>query len=50
MENNKKNNVVLPIVGALLAIVALVAFIVIKVTDQQAYYEKWKDYDDCGWM
>lgn len=46
----KKRNYTLPIIGALIAVVACVAYIVMKITQQQAYEDKWKEYDDCGWM
>ena len=49
-NNEKKVNFTLPIIGALLGIIALATYIIMKVTEQQAYEEKWKDYDDCGWM
>lgn len=38
----------LPIIGALLLVVASVGYIVYKVTIERAYNEKWKDYDECG--
>ena len=55
MENNitnneKKPNFTLPIIGALLGIIALATYIIMKVAEQQEYENKWKDYDDYGWM
>ena len=50
MEEKKKKNYLLPIVGALIAAVACVAYIVMKFAQQQQYDDKWSEYDDCGWM
>lgn len=46
----RSRNYTLPaIIGALVLIVASVAFIVMKIAQQeQLYREKWGDYDDCG--
>ena len=50
MEEKKKKNYLLPIVGALIAVVACVAYIVMKFAQQQQYDDKWSEYDECGWM
>lgn len=51
MEEKKKNNYVIPVIGALIAVVACVAYIVMKFASQQQQLEdKWSEYDDCGWM
>lgn len=51
-ENNKlcgKSYTIPAIIGALVVIIAGVAFIVAKIARQeQMYRDKWKDYDDCG--
>ena len=50
MEEKKKKNYVIPVIGAL-AVVACVAYIVMKFASQQQQLEdKWSEYDDCGWM
>ncbi len=44
-----KNYTIPAIIGALVLLVASVAFIVMKISQQeQMYRDKWKDYDDCG--
>lgn len=51
MEEKKKKNYVVPVIGALIAVVACVAYIVMKFASQQQQLEdKWSEYDDCGWM
>lgn len=50
MEEKKKKNFAVPIIGALFIVIACVAYIVMKITQQQAYDDKWKEYDDYGWM
>lgn len=51
MEEKKKKNYVIPVIGALIAVVACVAYIVMKFASQQQQLEdKWSEYDDCGWM
>ena len=50
MEEKKKRNSVIPVIGALVAVVACVAYIVMKFTQQQQLEDKWSEYDDCGWM
>ncbi len=42
-------NLVLPIIGAVIVVAAAVAYICLKVIDNTRYYEKWKDYEECGW-
>lgn len=49
-EKRKRKNYTIPIIGALVTVVVCVAYIVMKFTQQQAYDEKWSEYDDCGWM
>lgn len=49
-NDKKKTNPTIPVIGALLGIIGLATYIIMKVSEQQAYEEKWKDYDDCGWM
>ena len=51
MEEKKKKNYVIPVIGALIAVVACVAYIVMKFASQQQQLEdKWSEYDDSGWM
>ena len=51
MEEKKKKNYLIPVIGALIAVVACVAYIVMKFASQQQQLEdKWSEYDDCGWM
>ena len=51
MEEKKKKNYVIPVIGALIAVVACVAYIVMKFASQQQQLEdKWSEYDDCGSM
>lgn len=38
----------LPVIGALLLVVASVGYIVYRSVSERAYNEKWKDYDECG--
>lgn len=35
-------------IGALLLVVASTALFVYRYFEDKAYYEKWKDYDECG--
>ncbi len=44
----KKRNMVLPIIGALVIVIIGVAYIVMKITQQQMYEDKWSEYDECG--
>lgn len=48
-QKQKQGKWALPLIGALLLIVSSVAYIVLKMAQQQADNEKWKDYDDSGW-
>ena len=53
MENNantKKKSTIIPVICALAALVASVAYIVVKIMQEQEYERKWGEYDDCGWM
>jgi len=38
------------IMGALVLVVASVTLFVYRLMSNKAYYEKWKDYDECGLM
>ncbi|GEM_PF-201669 len=49
-SEEKKVNFTFPIIGALLGIIGLATYIIMKIAEQQEYENKWKDYDDCGWM
>lgn len=45
MEEKKKKNYVIPVIGALIAVVACVAYIVMKFASQQQQLEdKWSEY------
>ena len=44
----KKRNMVLPIIGALVIVIIGVAYIVMKITQQKMYEDKWSEYDECG--
>lgn len=38
----------LPIVGALTVLIAMVAYISSKLISERAYRQKWEEYDECG--
>ncbi len=38
----------LPIVGAIFIVVAAILYILYKGWSNKAYFERWKDYEDCG--
>lgn len=38
----------LPVVGALFLVMVSAAYIIYRAVSNRAYYEKWKDYDECG--
>ena len=38
----------LPIVGAVFIAVASILYILYKSWSNRVYFEKWKDYEDCG--
>lgn len=38
----------LPIVGAIFIAVVSILYILYKSWDNKLYFEKWKDYEDCG--
>lgn len=38
----------LPILGALFLVIASAAYILFRIWDNKLYYEKWKEYEDCG--
>ena len=52
MHNEEKRKLTMrntvPVIGALLLVVASVAYIMVKTMSDKAYNEKWKDYDECG--
>lgn len=51
MEEKKKRSalwVFVPVLTALVCVVASVAYIVFKIMSNKNYEEKWKDYDECG--
>lgn len=41
-------NMFLPIVGAVFIAVASILYILYKSWSNKVYFEKWKDYEDCG--
>jgi len=53
---NKKNEInpkkvlkmFLPIIGAIFISLISILYILWKSWDNRLYFEKWKDYDDCG--
>ena len=36
------------LLGALLLVIMSTAFLVYKYYEEKAYYDQWKDYEDCG--
>ncbi len=49
-KQNKQITWVVPVVSALILIVAAAAYILFKMGQEcGAAEDKWKDYDDCGW-
>ena len=38
----------LPIVGAVFIAVSAILYILYKSWSNKVYFEKWKDYEDCG--
>ncbi|MDR0222071.1 MAG: hypothetical protein LBI38_00835 [Oscillospiraceae bacterium] len=48
MSEPKKNWLV-PAAAAILAVIAAAAYLMFKIGQVSANYEKWKDYDDYGW-
>ncbi|MBQ7757217.1 MAG: hypothetical protein IJ031_02430 [Oscillospiraceae bacterium] len=48
MKENAENKGFYTIMGALILVVASTAFFVYKLMSNKAYYERWKDYDECG--
>lgn len=38
----------LPILGAIFLVIVSVAYILFRSWSNKLYYEKWKDYEDCG--
>ena len=47
-EKKKAFKSAIPVVCALLLVVASVAYIIYRTFSERAYNEKWKDYDECG--
>lgn len=45
---NRVLNMFLPIVGAVFIAVASILYILYKSWSNKVYFEKWKDYEDCG--
>jgi hypothetical protein len=41
-------NMFLPIVGAVFIAVSSILYILYKSWSNKVYFEKWKDYEDCG--
>ncbi len=38
----------MPILGALFLLIVSVAYILFRSWSNKLYYEKWKEYEDCG--
>ena len=45
---NKVLHMFLPIVGAIFIAVSSILYILYKSWSNKLYFEKWKDYEDCG--
>lgn len=45
----KKNNITIPIILAIAAILAAVAVLIFKLGQQSAGAASWSEYDDYGW-
>ena len=41
-------HMLIPVFGAVAIIITAAVYIIFKLT-QQTTYNKWSDYDDCGW-
>lgn len=48
LKVKRQKNWLVPVVGALILIVAAAAYVLFKM-GQNCTEDKWKDYDDCGW-
>lgn len=48
MTPHKVLGMFLPIVGAVFIAVASILYILYKSWSNRVYFEKWKDYEDCG--
>ncbi|MBO5449115.1 MAG: hypothetical protein J5994_07270 [Ruminococcus sp.] len=48
MSKNSQRKSFWAVMGALILVVASTALFVYKYFEDKAYYEKWKDYDECG--
>ncbi len=48
MSPNRVLNMFLPIVGAIFIAVISILYILYKSWSNKIYFEKWKDYEDCG--
>lgn len=53
MKNNigktTTGSLVFSILGAVIVVAGAVAYICLKLADNNRYNEKWKDYEECGW-
>ncbi|MBP5579759.1 MAG: hypothetical protein J6X56_09875 [Ruminococcus sp.] len=38
----------LPVLGAIFLVIVSVAYILFRSWSNKLYYEKWKEYEDCG--
>ncbi|MBZ4671637.1 MAG: hypothetical protein JG769_1941 [Oscillospiraceae bacterium] len=47
-ERKKLLKSALPVMGAIFLVMASAAYILFRAMSDRAYYEKWKDYDECG--
>lgn len=36
-------------VGAIAALLVVAGYVISRISGDQAYRERWKDYNDCGW-
>ncbi|MBR5513745.1 MAG: hypothetical protein IKV85_07145 [Ruminococcus sp.] len=48
MSPNRVLNMFLPIVGAIFLAIISILYILYKSWSNKIYFEKWKDYEDCG--
>lgn len=48
MKKTADNKGFYTIMGALVLVIVSTAFFVYKLMSNKAYYERWKDYDECG--
>ncbi|MCR5707643.1 MAG: hypothetical protein K6G82_05165 [Ruminococcus sp.] len=38
----------LPVLGAIFLVISSVAYLLIRSWNNKLYYDKWKEYEDCG--